>query len=92
MRTQKFIQLNTGAKEIQQLYVNLFGIFLNVAQCASKFVCLAFLYARFLLRILHLIVAVSQGGYNGLMRTCLFCIHSAASDKMQELILLAYMS
>ena len=52
--------------------------------------CLAFLYARFLLRILHLIVAVSQGGSNGLMRTCLFGIHSAASDKMQELILLAY--
>ena len=69
-----------------------FWIFLNVAQCASKFVCLAFLYARFLLRILHLIVAVSQGGYNGLMRTCLFCIHSAASDKMQDLILLAFMS
>ena len=69
-----------------------FRIFLNVAQCASKFVCLAFLYARFLLRILHLIVAVSQGGSNGLMRTFLFSIHSAASDKMQELILLAYMS
>ena len=69
-----------------------FRIFLNVAQCASKFVCLAFLYARFLLRILHLIVAVSQGGSNSLMRTFLFGIHSAASDKMQELILLAYMS
>ena len=33
-----------------------------------------------------------QGGSNGLMRTCLFGIHSAASDKMQELILLENMS
>ena len=50
-----------------------------------------FLYSCFLLRILHLIVAVSQGESNGLIRTCLFGIHSAASDTMQELILLAYM-
>ena len=69
-----------------------FLIVLNVAQCASKVVCLAFLYARFLLRMLHLIVAVNKGGSNDLMRTCLFDIHSAASDKMQELILLAYAS
>ena len=47
----------------------------------------------FLLK-LHLIVGVSQGGFNGSMHACfcLFGIHSAVSDKMHELILLAYMS
>ena len=49
-----------------------FWIVLNVAQCASKFVCLAFLYARFFL--VHLIIAVSQCGFNRLIRTCLLCI------------------
>ena len=73
-------------------FVGSFQIVLNVAQCASKFICLALLYAHFLLRILHLIVAVSQGRSNSLISTYLFGIHSTASVKMQELILLSYLS